>query len=135
MFNSRTIRDKHLRNACRAAADKLQKQEKRTIVLDKAAVRRLAHEVAQMPAPRYYVDQLYAYNVMSAYNSGRPLPARGLNRRKWEEIAAHITRRRSKHPGEPLIDSVAEVLASTPASNFFLSENTIRKFIARLSAL
>lgn len=138
MFNSRTIRDTHLRNACRAAADRLRKQNgtpDRPLSHDKAAIRRLAHEVAQMPAPRFYVDQNYAYNVISAYSSGSPLPARGLNRRKWEEIAAHVTRRRSRHPGEPLIDSVAEVLSSTPASNFFLSENTIRKFINRLPAL
>ena len=78
MFNSRTIRDTHLRNACRAAADRLRNRKKLKggcLGRDKASVSELAREVAKMQAPCFYVDQLYAYNVISAYNAGKPLPA------------------------------------------------------------
>ncbi len=132
MFNSRTTRDRHLRLACRAAAEKLKQSGKLpsgSIVLTRRNLRKIAGDVAQMSAPQYYVDQIYAYNVMSAYFRGHPLPGRGCTGRKWREIAGHVTRRRHTHPQEALIDSVARVLAETPASNFFLSEAAIRRFI------
>lgn len=132
MFNSRTTRDRHLRTACHAAARNLRQSGNvpaGSIGFNRRILRRIAHDVAQMGAPQFYVDQTYAYNVMSAYFRGHPLPGRGSAARKWREIAAHVTRRRRLHPHEALVDSVACVLADTPASNFFMSEEVIRRFI------
>ena len=134
MVKSRTTRDRHLRTACRAAAERLRWSENRSansITQSRRALRQIVSVVAHMTAPQFYVDQIYAYNVMSAYFHGHPLPGRGIAAQKWKEIAAHVTRRRRRHPDETLIDSVACVLADTPASNFFLSENAIRRFILK----
>lgn len=133
MFNSRTVRYHHLKQACIEAAANLQstssfhnstRKEKQQVL------NAIAHKVAAMQAPQYYVDQLYAYNVLSAhFAGGHPLPARGLAHKKWQEIATHVRNRRKLKPKESLIDSIANVLASQKASNFFLTTTSIRRFL------
>ncbi|WP_302985055.1 hypothetical protein [uncultured Muribaculum sp.] len=49
--------------------------------------------------------------------------------KKWQEIATHVRKRRKLKPKESLIDSIANVLASQKASNFFLTTTSIRRFL------
>ncbi|MCM1021317.1 MAG: hypothetical protein NC343_03400 [Muribaculum sp.] len=132
MFKSHTVREEHLRNACRDAASKIYSYSKRPMALAKRnrhSMKRLAREVAKMQAPQFYVDQIYAYNVLSAYFAGRGLPGKGPVADKWEELAGYVTRRRWDYSDETLFDSVAYVLATQTASSFFMSESRIYNYI------
>lgn len=134
MFNSHTTRNRHLKQACaRALADTGKAGSvftKGNHIEKRRALNEIARKVAAMQAPQYYVDQIYAYNVLSAhFAGGHPLPARGLVKQKWQEITRHVLTRRRLKPDEPLIDSIAYVLAYRKASGFFLSTACIRRFI------
>ena len=138
MFNSRSVRDRHLKQACIEAAASLKVTDdfsRRTQKEKQQILNAVADKVAAMQAPQYYVDQLYAYNVLSAHFAGHPLPARGLTHKKWQEIATHVQNRRKTRPKEPLIDSIASVLAYQRASNFFLSATSIRRFLKNTIAI
>lgn len=109
------LRDNDFRQRC------LQIFRRRELEGRTPSLREVVAEAIDSPAPCYYVSHIYAYDKLSRFRHGVPLPRGNAPRdRMWREIAAAVEAERAAL-GIPYSDALANVLNFRHPSSFFLS--------------
>lgn len=129
-----SIRNSRLRSALRREAEKA-RREGREADADEL-LRRAIHAPV---ADGYFVGLPHAVKMVRMARYGRfPDGMSELRRQMWREIAAKVEERRSRlsrldRLGESMVMSVARVLDSATASRFFISPNSAKKILTKIS--
>ncbi len=84
-------------------------------------LRELIKQVAEGPAPAYYVEYVTAVKRIREIRSGRRVLSNGIRGRMWAEINAKVGARMEKYPNLSLTGAVARVLIDESASCFFIT--------------
>ena len=88
--------------------------------------------VAASPARRFWVSEERASIVVSAMESGRPVPRMRSNKREmFEEIYRRYLLRRAENPGASTFQLVSEIV-NQPAPKFYLTPRTVGELIYRI---
>lgn len=88
--------------------------------------------VAASPARRFWVSEERASIVVSAMESGRPVPRMRSNKREmFEEIYRRYLLRRAENPGASTFRLVSEIV-NQPAPKFYLTPRTVGELIYRI---
>lgn len=84
----------------------------------------VANKVVNSPAPRFYVSEYRARNVIKRMFNGKPLhKISPLRMEMYEEIFARVKEARKVMQHKPLLLVIEEVL-SQPAPKFYLTEKS-----------
>lgn len=88
--------------------------------------------VAQSPASRFWVSEERAAVVISAIESGKPMPPMRSNKREmFEEIHRRYQIMRRRHPDKTIYELVTKIV-NQPAPKFYLTPRTVGEFIYRI---
>lgn len=96
----------------------------------KICAMKVFEEIADAPAPRFWVSEARAYRIISMMIKGNCV-LDGMHTEKqamYREIYNRVTEMRRRHPEMPLGDIVFEVV-NQPAPSFFLSPYYVRDLI------
>ena len=88
--------------------------------------------IADMPARRFWVSEIWAGKVVSAIMKGKHpyYNMRPLRREMFQEIFRRVTELREKHPGWS-VNRCCAVVVAQPAPKFYLTAETIRVMICK----
>lgn len=84
-------------------------------------LRALVKQVAEGPAPAYYVEYVTALKRIREIRSGRRILGSGIRGRMWAEICGKVDSLMERHPDITLSGAVARVLIDESASSFFIT--------------
>lgn len=88
--------------------------------------------VAESPASRFWVSERRAATVISAMQSGRPMPRMLPNKQDmFKEIYRRYIIKRRMHPHKSVYSLVSEIV-NQPAPKFYLTPRTIGEIIYRI---
>lgn len=94
-------------------------------------LRGICRLVASSAAPRFFVSERRASEMISMLRRGKILPPmHSAKRRMYAEILKRVTDSQQACPGMPLSDAVFEVV-NAPAPEIYISEATVRSIIYR----
>ena len=111
MFFKKQIRNVDFMNRLRREAESVEHPELKSLI----------KQVAEGPAPAYYVEYVTALKRVKEMRAGKYVPGKGLRGRMWREIAAKVDSLMARIPGLSLTGAVARVLIDENASSFFIS--------------
>ncbi len=117
-------RNRHFLEACRRVIDRLPPREEINLV-------RVAMDAAHSPAPHYYCTFTYALRMLRVLRHGRIPLRRDRRLAMWEELNEKCTAYMERR-GCNLPEALSNILASEPASQFFIAPTTALRLIQKL---
>lgn len=125
MLNLIETRNRHFITACR----RIMSQTPAGTPISRSEV---ALKASMSPAPCYYCTYTYALRMLRVLRHGRLTLRRDRRLAMWQEINAKVTALMDKRPGTSLPVALSYVLASSTASQFFISPATALSLAERL---
>ena len=124
MFNLIETRNRHFRQVCRNIME--QAPAGQTF-----STAELAGRAARHKAPCYYCTYEYALRSLRVLRHGRMAFREGRRLDMWREIDAKVSGRQAR-TGESLPVALANVLATSTASQFFISPRRAHALVCEL---
>lgn len=126
MSNLMNLRDRHFMDACREIIKNLDP----TMEIN---MREVAQRAAMSPAPHYYCTFEYALRMIRVLRHGRLKLRNDRRLMMWKELNSKADGL-MKRQGYTLIEALSHILASEPASQFFITPGTALRIEYRLKS-